>query len=109
MEKNITLQSGNRAPFGGAAFSPETAIGSIKSIASTIAVDIKRTAAMPVEWLRKYYSGVLGRKVSMGQTLRYLHAQAAFILAVFPAYDSMLAHAVVAMWAAVAVAKCTEK
>lgn len=109
MEKNITLQSGSRTPFGGAAFSPETTIGNIKSIASTIAVDIKRIATMPVEWLRKYYSGILEREVSMGQTLRYLHAQVAFILAVFPAYDSMLAHAAMAIWAAMAVAKCTEK
>ena len=109
MEKNITLQSGNRTPFGGAAFSPEAAIGSIKSTASTIGVGIKRIATMPVEWLRKYYSGILEREVSMGQTLRYLHAQVAFILAVFPVYDSMLAHAAIAMWAAMAVAKCTEK
>lgn len=65
-----------------------------------------RAALAPMEWLRQYYASVLGHDVSMGLALRYVHAQAAFALAVFPSYGSFLGHAVAAAWFGVALALC---
>ena len=42
----------------------------------------------------------------MGQTLRYLHAQLAFVMCVFPTYDSLLVHLGVCAWMLWAVLKC---
>ena len=39
----------------------------------------------PAEWLRKYYSIILEKEISMRQTLLLVGTQAAFCLAIFPA------------------------
>lgn len=67
---------------------------------------IKKAAASPVEWLRRYYSGVLHKEISTRRTLRLVHAQLAFVMAVFPLYDSLLVHMLVALWLVWAVARC---
>lgn len=61
---------------------------------------------MPLEWLRKYYSAVLERKISMRQTLLLLQAQAAFVMAVFPAAGPLLLRAAFCGWFAYAVLLC---
>lgn len=108
MEKNITLQQRSIQMLN----TGTIASGSISS--STIASGgivgiIKKAATAPVEWLRQYYSGVLEREVSTSETLRYVHAQLSFVMAVFPSYDSLLVHAAVALWAASALLGCRRK
>ena len=49
-------------------------------------------------WLRQYYSSILGSEVTMRQTLRYLHAQVAFVMAAFITYNSLLVHVAVFVW-----------
>ena len=95
MEKNITLQQNNIRVFNTKLMQP----------ASILNV-IKKAATNPIEWLRQYYSSVLEREVTTGQTLRYLHAQLAFLMGVFPTYDSQLVHLGVCAWALWAILRC---
>lgn len=95
MEKNITLQQNNIRVFNTKLMQP----------ASILNV-IKKAATNPIEWLRQYYSSVLEREVTTGQTLRYVHAQLAFLMGVFPTYDSLLVHLGVCAWALWAILSC---
>lgn len=95
MEKNITLQQNNIRVFNTKLMQP----------ASILNV-IKKAATNPIEWLRLYYSSVLEREVTTSQTLRYLHAQLAFLMGVFPIYDSLLVHLGVCAWALWAILRC---
>lgn len=95
MEKNITLQQN------------DIRVLDTKLMQSTSILNvIKKAATNPIEWLRQYYSSVLERKVTTSQTLRYLHAQLAFVMGVFPAYDSLLVHLGVGAWALWAILRC---
>lgn len=95
MEKNITLQQNDIRVL-------DTKLMQPASILDTI----KKAATNPIEWLRQYYSSVLEREVTTGQTLRYVHAQLAFLAGVFPAYDSLLVHLGVCAWALWAILRC---
>lgn len=75
---------------------------------ANMAAEAARVAMSPIEWLRQYYSAVLGKEVSMGKTLRYIHAQVAFAMAVFPVYDSLLTHLATIAWFAAAVVACKD-
>lgn len=97
MENNMTLQSKN---INGATTTLEQLPRILQSV--------KSKAVAPVEWLRQYYSLVLGKGVTMRQTLRYLHAQCAFVMAVVPAYDSLFVHVCMAIWFAISVARCKQ-
>ena len=92
MENNITLQHSNF----------NTSAPRHMSMADWLK-DIKNAATTPVEWMRRYYSQVLRRNVSTRQTLQYLHVQAAFAMAVFPAYESIALHVLAAAWFAAAL------
>ena len=95
MEKNISLQQNNIRVFNTKLMQP----------ASILNV-IKKAATNPIEWLRQYYSSVLVHEVTTGQTLRYIHAQLAFLMGVFPVYDSLLVHLGVCAWALWAILRC---
>lgn len=95
MEKNITLQQN------------DIRVLDTKLMQSTSILNvIKKAATNPIEWLRQYYSSVLEREVTTSQTLQYLHAQLAFVMGVFPAYDSLLVHLGVGAWALWAILRC---
>ena len=95
MEKNITLQQNDIRVYN-------TKLMQSKQVLNAM----KKAATNPIEWLRQYYSIVLEREVSMGETLRYLHAQFAFFMGVFPTYDSLLVHAAVGAWTLWAILRC---
>lgn len=95
MEKNITLQQSDIRVINAKQVQP-----------SALLDGMKKAATAPMEWLRQYYSSVLEREVTMGQTLRYLHAQLAFVMCVFPTYGSLLVHLGVCAWMLWAVLKC---
>lgn len=88
MEKHITLQ-------------PQRPSLGVQRIANAA-----KTLAAPVEWLRKYYSAVLQRDISMWQTMHLLHAQTAFAAAAFACGCSLLTHFLLALWAVAAIMKC---
>ena len=95
MEKNISLQQS------------DIRVINAKQVQTSALLDgMKKAATAPMEWLRQYYSSVLEREVTTGQTLRYLHAQLAFLMGVFPTYDSQLVHLGVCAWALWAILRC---
>ena len=58
MEKNITLQQS------------DIRVINAKQVQTSALLDgMKKAATTPMEWLRQYYSSVLEREVTMGQTL----------------------------------------
>lgn len=68
------------------------------NITACLGKEHKKAVTSPFEWLRQYYSSILGSEVTMRQTLRYLHAQVAFVMAAFFTYESLLVHAAVFVW-----------
>jgi hypothetical protein len=67
---------------------------------------VSSKAKMPMEWLRRYYSAVLEREISLHQTFLLLQAQAAFVMAVFPVAGPLLLRAAFCGWFAYAVWQC---
>ena len=64
---------------------------------------------MPMEWMRKYFSSVLEREVTVKQTRLILETQAALVMAVFPADINILLRAVFLGWFAWCLLKCKER
>ena len=69
-------------------------------------VRLKDIVSRPVRWFSAYYSAVLGREISMRQTLHLLNAQLAFVFVVLPADISFVARAVCCGWLLKAVMAC---
>ncbi len=65
-----------------------------------------KAAARLVAPVARYYSRVLGEKVSTRQTLLLLNAQAAFVMAVLPADGPLAGRAVCVAWLAHALLLC---
>lgn len=63
----------------------------------------------PAEWLRRYFSQVLEREVTMRQTLAILNAQVSGTLVAFGSFDSVLLHAAVGAWFVAALAGCVRR
>ena len=112
MEKNITLRPSGLGLDTACAAGRHTpsiqpsAIHAILQALRTACCGTKKAAAYPLEWLRQYYSGVLHKDVSTRLTLRLLHAQTAFVMAVFPSYDSLAVHVAAAVWLVWAASRC---
>ncbi len=77
----------------------------LKSISDKVALAIR----MPLLWLSRYYSMVMERPVSIKQTLALLHAQLAFVFAVFPVAGPLLLRVVCTVWLWYAVKKCRKE
>lgn len=60
----------------------------------------------PIEWLRKYYSVVLEKEISMKQTRILLETQLAFVMAIFPADIHLLLRAGSLVWFCNCLYKC---
>ena len=65
-----------------------------------------RAAGWLVAPVARYYSRVLGEKVSTRQTVLLLNAQAAFVMAVLPADGPLAGRAVCVAWLAHALLLC---
>lgn len=89
MEKNLTLPQGNTAGTS----VPDTSANLVKT---------------PLEWLRKYYSDVLGEEVGFSRMMRMLHAQAAFIMAALPVDGPLPLRAACCLWFLCALLGCKE-
>ncbi len=77
MEKNIQLTAGNNA-----------------NIVDNLMSMVKK----PFNFMRNYYSGVIGKKVSVKQTWLLTEVQIAFIFAVFPVEANLLLRAAAVIW-----------
>lgn len=106
MEKNITLRPSDLGMGARYAAPSRRHTPTLLPWLRTAEDGAKKAAAYPVEWLRQYYSGVLHKEISTRRTLRLVHAQLAFAMAVFPTYDSLLVHVAAALWLVWAAARC---
>ena len=52
----------------------------------------------PFFMLRDYYSGIIGKKLSNGQTCQLIEVQVAFFLTVFPAECNLLVRVLLMVW-----------
>ena len=82
------------------------AAGGKASPAASPADVLARAAGKVLAPLSRYYSGVLGTKVSARQTLLLVNAQAAFAMAVFPDGGPALLRVACVWWSVSAVLKC---
>ena len=74
-----------------------------KSEYSDMARNFWAWAKAPNEWLRKYYSAVLEKEISLSQANIISRAQIAFILSVFTTNDNLLVKAIFVAWFIAAV------
>ncbi len=63
---------------------------------------------MPVEWMRRYFSSVLEREVTIKQTRLILETQAALVMTVFPADIHIGLRALCLGWFVWCLLKCKE-
>lgn len=61
---------------------------------------------MPMEWLSRYYSNLLGEEVSVRQTRKIVLAQIAFIAMILPLGTSLIYHAVTVGLFALSLLNC---
>lgn len=65
-----------------------------------------KAVRMPIEKLQKYYSNVLGEKLTLRQTLCLINAQAAFFMTVLPGECPLLLRSVFLVWLLDALLRC---
>ena len=75
MEKNITWASNAQT---------RTTWQSEMSELKKTGMKLIKQLSAPIEWLRKYYSGIFEREITMRHTLLLINAQMAFFAAAFP-------------------------
>lgn len=105
MEKNIILSGNLAKQFANGEYHQFEPSADVKFLINSI-----RNAAgkikVPVEWLRKYYSTVLEKEISMKQTALLLETQFAFTLGVIPADIHLGFRACFLGWFAWCLLKC---
>lgn len=74
--------------------------------ASECVKPVSRLLLLPLAWLAAYYGAVLGRRVTLRQTLHLVHVQAALLFAVFPADCPLLLRGVCCAWLVSALLWC---
>lgn len=116
MNKNLVL-SGNYANnfsatpshFIGNEYEPSTELELLEKNISSLAQKLSKTAnaiKQPIEWLRKYYSIILEKEISMKQTALLLETQFAFLMMVFPADIHLLLRAASIGWFSLCLKRC---
>jgi hypothetical protein len=75
MEKNIVWEANGHTK--------QTWPQEVKIIRQTLLRSLN-SAILPMEWLRKYYSSIFEKELSLRQTLLLVNAQVAFFCAAFP-------------------------
>lgn len=119
MNKNLIL-SGNYASNFSAntsrfvsneytSYEPTTELELLENTISSLAQKLSKTAdaiKQPIEWLRKYYSVILEKEISMKQTALLLETQFAFAMAIMPADMHLLLRAASLGWFCLCLKKC---
>ena len=119
MNKNLIL-SGNYASNFSAntsrfvsneytSYEPTTELELIEKTISSLAQKLSKTAdaiKQPIEWLRKYYSIILEKEISMKQTALLLETQLAFAMAIMPADMHLLLRAASLGWFCLCLKRC---
>ena len=70
--------------------------------------NLARCILQPIEWLRRYYTQVMEREVSLKQTGLLLNAQLAFVMTAFPLNVPLIMRFVCCAWLLHAVLTCKQ-
>ncbi len=73
---------------------------------SEVISSIKEYAARPIVSLSKYYTKLIGEKISTRQTMLLLNAQIAAVFAIFPLNYSIILRVLFIVWFATSVIQC---
>ena len=65
---------------------------------ATTVLSVINILKAPFFMLRDYYSGIIGKKLSCGQTWQLIEVQVAFFLTVFPAECNFLVRVLLLLW-----------
>lgn len=90
-------------------YEPTTELELIENTISSLAQKLSKTAdaiKQPIEWLRKYYSVILEKEISMKQTALLLETQFAFAMAIMPADMHLLLRAASLGWFCLCLKRC---
>lgn len=97
MEKNVTLSASGQVEVN--------LQGLANSLQSTL-LRVARTVTAPLEWLRRYYSSVCEKQLSLRQTCTLIGAQLAFIATVCPVDAPWMARIACGAWLVVSLLRC---
>ncbi len=97
MEKNVTLSTSGQV---------ELNLQSLTNSLQPIFARVARTALAPLEWLRKYYSTVCEKNLTLRQTCTLIATQLAFIATVFPADAPWLTRLGCGAWLLFSLRQC---
>ena len=90
-------------------YEPNSELELLENTISSLTQKLSKTVdaiKQPIEWLRKYYSVVLEKEISMKQTRILLETQLAFVMAFFPADIHLLLRAGSLVWFCNCLYKC---
>lgn len=90
-------------------YEPSTELELIEKTINRLTLKLGKVAStlkQPIEWLRKYYSVILEKEISMKQTTLLLETQLAFLMAIFPADIHLLLRAASLGWFCYCLRKC---
>ncbi|HBN46503.1 MAG TPA: hypothetical protein DD401_02365 [Prevotella sp.] len=97
MEKNVTLSASGQV---------EVNLQGLATSLQSTASRVSRAALAPLEWLRKYYSAVCEKQLSLRQTGTLIGTQLAFIATVFPVDAPWLARFGCGAWLLFSLHRC---
>lgn len=97
MEKNVTLSASGQVEVN--------LQGLVNSLQSTL-LRVARTALAPLEWLRKYYSSVCEKPLTLRQTGTLIGTQLAFFATVCPVDAPWVARIACGAWLIVSLLRC---
>ncbi len=97
MEKNVTLSASGQV---------EVNLQGLANSLQTTTSRVARAALAPLEWLRKYYSSVCEKQLTLRQTGSLIGAQLAFIATVFPVDAPWLARLGCGAWLVASLLRC---
>lgn len=90
-------------------YEPTTELELIEKTISSLTQKLGKAAdtiKQPIEWLRKYYSVILEKEISMKQTALLLETQLAFVMAILPADMHLLLRAACLGWFSLCLKRC---
>lgn len=97
MEKNVTLSASGQVEVN-----LQGLVNNLQSVLSRVS----RTVLAPMEWLRKYYSSVCEKRLTLRQTCTLIATQLAFIATVFPADAPWLTRLGCGAWLLLSLHRC---
>ena len=100
MEKNMVFTASNET------------VNSMQRSGNTVMMAANKAlngVKIPIEWLRKYYSVVCEKELTLRQTMLLINAQFAFLATAFPANMPIVARIACCAWLFYSLKKCNNE